>query len=148
MKKITSKIASFLLAIVVLLSTFSFSVDKNYCNGNLVSSTFFGATTCSMNMDKCTMPHTNHCMKKDTNTCHHIQKENCCKNVIKVISNDSREQLTVQKISLKKLHVLAAFITSYTSVFNNYTTNFIPLKNYIPPTIFYDLGVFYQTFRI
>jgi len=147
MKEITSKIASFLLAIVVLLSTFSFSVDKHYCNGHLSSPNVSGIETCDMNMHKCKMSQEKKCEKENI-SCRKIQKENCCKHVIKIISNDNQEQLTVQKISLKKIHILLAFINSYASIFKNYITNFIPVKNYISPTVFHDFGVLFQTFRI
>ena len=49
MKKLVFKIASFLLAVLVCLSTLSFTVDKHYCGDFLVDVSFTGdASDCGM----------------------------------------------------------------------------------------------------
>ena len=51
MKKAIRKISAFLMAIVVLLSTMSFTVSMHYCQGELVDTAIFQkAHDCGMEM--------------------------------------------------------------------------------------------------
>ena len=54
--KVLKKITSFSLALLVLASTLSFTVDQHYCGDFLVDISFTGdADGCGMNMAKTTM---------------------------------------------------------------------------------------------
>lgn len=57
MKQFLSKIVSSVLALLVLFSTFSFTVEKHYCGDYLVDVSYLGkADTCNSNsgVDECT----------------------------------------------------------------------------------------------
>ena len=66
MKKSFSKIASFLLALLVLFSTFSFTVEKHFCGEFLMDVSFIGhADDCGMDMENVS-----------------AKKKNCCKDEV------------------------------------------------------------------
>ncbi len=68
MKKVFHKISSVYLALIVLLSTVSFTIDSHYCGDTLVDSSLFGhVETCGM--DK----------QLSRNDCQsEVQDDSCC----------------------------------------------------------------------
>ena len=67
MKQIFHKISSFLMAIVVLFSTMSFTIDMHYCGDSLVETAIFKkAKGCGMEMEN---PSTEGCSIKVKNCC-------------------------------------------------------------------------------
>ena len=74
MKKAILKISAFLMVIVVLLSTMSFTVSTHYCQGELVDTAIFQkAHTCGMEMgDESTMKKNGCCDDKEI----HIEGQN------------------------------------------------------------------------
>lgn len=55
MQRQVVKISSFLLVLIVLFSTFSFTIEKHYCGDFLVDVSFTGkADGCGMEMNKAT----------------------------------------------------------------------------------------------
>ena len=68
MKKVFYKISSFSMALLVLFSTLSFTVESHYCGDILVDSSVFGAAeTCGMEIQK----------QSNSSECD-ITKSNCC----------------------------------------------------------------------
>ncbi|HFS68186.1 MAG TPA: hypothetical protein ENK67_08245, partial [Flavobacteriia bacterium] len=87
------KILAFFLALLVLFTSFSFTVNKHICGDEVVSTSFFvSATTCGMEMNVCKNENKNN---KETS----IQKEPCCKDVTKVIQGNQNNQ-QAQQINL------------------------------------------------
>ena len=79
MKEFLVKISSFLLAFLVLISTFSFTVDSHYCGDFLIEVSFTGETECCG-------------MKMDTTS--KIKKKNCCKHEVQKIEGQDELKLT------------------------------------------------------
>lgn len=133
MKESFLKIASFQLAILVLLSTFSFNVDKHFCGDFLVDVSFTGdADGCGMNMDK------------DT-----TKMKNCCKDETEKIEGQDELQLTsIDKISFEKEQFLVAFINSYQYLFKKVDAKSFVFKEFPPPEISTNFQVAYQAFLI
>jgi len=133
MKQIFSKIMSFLLALFVLFSTFSFTVAKHYCGDSLMDVSFTGESDfCTMNMDKVA-----------------IVKENCCKDEVHKVKGQSNLQTNkIDKITFDKQQFIAAFIISYRELLtvNESKNNFY--YNFSPPNYQQDYQVLYQTFLI
>ena len=70
MKEFLVKISSFLLAFLVLISTFSFTVEKHFCGDFLVDVAYVGHT------DGCGM---------ESVTSSKTSKKNCCKDEVQKI---------------------------------------------------------------
>lgn len=134
MQQFFTKIASILLAFLVLFSTFSFRVKKHYCGDFLVDVSFIGETSsCGMEMDAVKV----------------IKKKNCCKvEVYDVEGQDELQQGSIHKTDFKKQQFLAAFFISYSNLFLevNFEQKFY--KEFFPPNIPLDYQVLYQTFLI
>ena len=134
MKNLFIKISSFLLAFLVLFSTFSFTVEKHYCGDFLVDVSFTGrADSCGMQMETLPLP----------------KKQNCCKDEVHKIEGQDKLQLTkIEKITFQKEQFLTAFVISYRDLFviNESTNNFY--KDFSPPDIPLDYQIEYQTFLI
>ena len=134
MKVFFSKIASFSLALLVLVSTFSFTVDKHYCGDFLVDISFTGdAAGCGMKMDKETS----------------LKKKGCCKyEVQKFEGQDELQTNRLKNITFENQQFLAVFYISYKDVFIENSSKDNSFKDFSPPDIPFDYQVLYQTFLI
>jgi len=134
MKQLYIKIASFLLAFLLLFSTFSFTVEKHYCGDVLVNVSFTGQTECcAMNMDVITS----------------IKKKNCCKKEIQKIEGQDQLQFNkIEKITGSKQLYVTAFLVSYNDLSNKNKPKNYFYKDFFTPDIWLDYQVLYQTFLI
>jgi len=138
MKDFSKKIASILMALVVIFSTMSFTVSQHYCGGELVSSALFSkAKSCGMEMQKPATP-------KDCN----IQKENCCKDIIKQIEGEKVVKTEAQQLQNYQQIMVASFVYTYVNLFEGLDKNIIPFKNYTPPLLVTNIQVVDQVFII
>ena len=133
MKNTFSKIASLFLAFTLLLSTFSFTVDKHYCGDFLVDISFVGSSkSCGMDVE-------NEASKTD----------DCCKHEIqKIEGQDELQQLPDQKITFEKQQLLISFIHSYQNLFVEIDENIDYYKDFSPPEISQDYQSLYQVYII
>ncbi|WP_455169352.1 HYC_CC_PP family protein [Aegicerativicinus sediminis] len=103
MKKRFLHITSILMAVVVLLSTFSFSISKHFCGDHLVEVAVFSELKgCGMGMD----------LPNQVS----IEKT-CCKN--DVVSVEGQDELKIQfdHYKLDQISFVTAFISSYFLLF-------------------------------
>jgi hypothetical protein len=134
MKQIVIKITSFLLAFLVLFSTFSFTVEKHYCGDQLIDVSFTGqAEGCAMNLDAVAS----------------TKKKNCCKDEIHQIDGQDLLQFNkTEKISFNKQQLITVFLVFNADLFikneseNNYN------KEFSSPDIRLEYQILYQTFLI
>jgi len=138
MKQFFVKIASILMALVVLFSTMSFTVSQHYCGGELVNSAIFSkAKSCGMEIQK---PAT-------TKDCS-IQKKDCCKDVIKQIEGKKVVKTEAQQLTNYQQIIVASFVYTYINLFEGLEKNNIPFKNYTPPLLVTDIHIVDQVFLI
>ncbi|MGJ8745569.1 HYC_CC_PP family protein [Polaribacter sp.] len=132
MKQVFSKIASILLALLVLFSTFSFTVEKHYCGDFLMDVSFVGdADDCGMEMQKI------------------ATKKNCCKDEIhKVEGQDKLQTNKIEKITFAKKQFLTAFVIAYTDLCIIKESDIYFYPDFSPPEVSSDYRVLYQTFLI
>ncbi|NJB84110.1 CHASE3 domain sensor protein [Wenyingzhuangia aestuarii] len=137
MKHIFRKIASLLMAFVVLCSTMSFTIDMHYCGNTLMdSSVFQKAKTCGMEMPSAP--------SKDCA----ITKSNCCTD--KQLSVDGQDDLqqSVSKISLEQQVFLVSFMTSYLNLFTETTKEDNFYRAYAPPLVSKQIYKLDETYLI
>ncbi len=138
MKQLFKKIGAILMAFVVLLSTMSFTISEHYCGDHLVASSFFSkAESCGMKME-------NPSPNKDCG----IQKDNCCKDVIKQIKGQNDLKIDFQTLNFEQQQFITSFVYTYSNLFEGFKTNSIPFKYYSPPQVDKDINVLYRVFRI
>ena len=131
MKKVFQKIASITLALLVLLSTMSFTVEKHYCGDYLVDVSLIGnADSCDMKMDA-------------------IADDNCCKDEIYHIEGqDKLQKNSTDDLSLNQQKLIFAFAISYQTIFVDIDTEKEFYSDFSPPDIPQDYQVLYQSFLI
>ncbi|MEO9569775.1 MAG: hypothetical protein ABJH82_03880 [Polaribacter sp.] len=133
MKHSISKISSILLALLVLFSTFSFTVEKHYCGEFLMDVSFIGdAVDCGMDMEKIS-----------------AKKRGCCKDEVHHIEGqDELQQTSVDEFDFSKQQFLASFYITYNDLFIEIQSKEINYKDFSPPEILKDYQVLHQSFLI
>jgi len=138
MKKIISNIAAFFLAVLVLFSSVSFTVEKHLCGGQVFSESVFGkAEKCGMEDGYCVMENSNST----------FSKKSCCKDESQFINGSIFEEDTALKPNNNQqnftvFNLIDAVILSQKE---NESTHF---KNYFPPQNSHNFNILYQDFRI
>jgi hypothetical protein len=133
LKQRFSNIASFLLALLVLFSTFSFKVEKHFCGDFLIDVSFIGnADDCGMHGEKAP-----------------IKKKNCCKDEVNYIEGqDELQQTSVDEFDFFQQQFVVSFFVYKNNLLLENNSNKIYFKDSPPPDIPIDYQVLYQSFLI
>jgi len=116
MKSVVFKIVSSFMALLVLFSTLSFTLDMHFCGDVLVETAIFKkAKGCGMEMDN-----------PVSNTCE-LTKKNCCSEQQSLICGQDELQISAHEIAVGENVFIAAFFQTYSQLFktsNNQVSNF------------------------
>ncbi|MGY8915461.1 MAG: HYC_CC_PP family protein [Flavobacteriales bacterium] len=138
MKRFFFKISSFLIALIVLFSTFSFTVVQHYCDDDLFDFSFFGnAESCGMEIQQATDSHR-----------YNLGKKHCCDDVTFSVSGQHDLKLSFDKISFEQQQFVVSFVYSYLNLFQGLQKNIVPFNLYPPPLLVKDIHILDQTFLI
>lgn len=130
MKKVFVKITSVVLALFVLFSTFSFTVEKHYCGDFLMDVSFTGDAD-------------------DCNTAMKTLKRKCCKDeVYKIEGQDELQQFTYHNFDFEKTQFLVTFYISYQDLFVVGESDKVIHIDFPPPDTPRDFQALYQSFII
>ncbi len=136
MKKGFQKSVSTVLALLVLVSTFSFTVDKHFCGSFLVDQAVFSkAASCGMELHS----HSGNEM---------MTQENCCSNQNISVEGQDELNITFDTMDFEQQVFLAAFTFSFSELFKGLPEQVIAYKNYTPPLIVKDIPVLNENFLI
>jgi hypothetical protein len=135
-KLIINKVFSITLALLVLVSTMSFTIDKHFCGNTLIDiAVFTKAKGCGMEL------------AQSQNLT--IKKSSCCKDEIDVITGQDQLKInTIDDVKFQKLIVISSIIYSYIDLFETLPNQIVPHKNYSPPDLIVDIQVVDQVFII
>lgn len=133
------KILAFILAVVVLFSSFSFVVEKHICMGEVTDTSYFG------HVDSCGMDDGD-CDNKEF-PLEKIQKENCCNDIQELIPGNQNEQQALQSLEIEQVQFILAYTYTCLDLFKEKEEQ-VPLKYYLPPLVDKDINVLYQNFLI
>ncbi len=122
MKEKLHRILSFSMAVLVLLSTMSFTIDMHYCGDTLVDTAIFKkAETCGMEMQKSTSPSECSFTKKD-----------CCSEEQFVINGQDELKISFDTLTADQQLFVASFVYSYIQLFEGLEENVTLYKDYDP----------------
>lgn len=138
MKSVFKKIGAILSALLVLFSTFSFTVDSHYCGEFLVDASYLGKA------DGCGMEKAIDVSSKEAS----VKKKSCCKDVTEFIQAPNFEKQELLKISKEQVNFVIAYTYSYINLFKEAQLRNEFYKDFSPPDIQQDYQVLYQTFLI
>lgn len=132
LKQLLHKTFSISLALIVLFSTVSFTIEKHYCGDVLVDvAVFVEAEKCGMEAMEL------------------AQKKSCCKDEIDVVEGqDELKTASFEDLEFEQQQFLSAFIHSYINGFESLPKQTIPHKDYSPPNLVADIQVLDQVFII
>ena len=132
MKKFIQQIASITMALIVLFSTLSFSLDMHFCGDTLVDYSFYKeANSCDMKAMDATM-----------------SKMDCCDDVEIVLEGQDELKISFDTLSFEQQVFVASFVYSYSNLFESYEEELIPFKEYSPPPLIADIQLINEAFLI
>lgn len=132
-----NKICASLMAIVVLFSTLSFTLNMHYCGDTLVEIALLSkAKGCGMKMDK---PSSESCT---------ITQKNRCEDKQLSIEGQNELQLQVHKISFKQQVFIASFVNTYITLFNGDAKDINFFREYKPPLVVKQIFKIDETYLI
>ncbi|WP_435264141.1 HYC_CC_PP family protein [Tenacibaculum sp. nBUS_03] len=138
MKSVLHKISSLFLALLLVFSTTSFTVEKHFCGDFLIDVSFLG------NADSCKGETKKNCDGQAV-----VVKKKCCKDELAHIKGqDDIKKTTDEKITFQQQKFILAFNISFKLLFGSLEKQFIPHKNYSPPKIIQDIQVLNEVFII
>lgn len=121
MKEVSHKITSLLLAIVVLFTTMSFTIDMHYCGDTLIDTAVFSKVhTCGMDMEK---PSTTECS---------VTKSSCCSDDQITFEGQDELKLSLDSLTLDQQLFVTSFAYSYLSLFEDIRENTSAIKDTSP----------------
>lgn len=130
-KKLIQKSGSLLMALLVLFSTMSFTVDKHFCGNYLVDQAVFSeAQSCGMEHSVA------------------MSGEDGCKDQKISVEGQKDLKMSFFDLDLHQQVFLASFTYSYAELFEEMPQQAIPFSDYSPPLLVYDIQLLDQTFLI
>lgn len=140
MKQAFRKIISISMALVVLFTTTSFSVDMHYCGDHLMDFSLSG------DVERCMMqPQISHEMAN----CAMMEiKMDCCSDVELSVTGQDDLQISFDQLSFEKQLFITSFVYTYSCLFESRHQEKLRFKDYSPPPLIRDVQVLDQTFLI
>ncbi len=136
MKRFITKIVSFSLAVAILSTTSSFSMDMHFCCNRLVDVAVFNdAKTCSEITQKTPIKR---CISED---------KSCCSNKSFVKIGDDIQTVFFY-FNYDSFVFLSTFFYTYINLFEGLEKQVIPFETYVPPLVSKDIIVLHETFLI
>jgi hypothetical protein len=131
-KSFLHKSSSLLLALLVLFSTVSFTIEKHYCGDVLVDvSVFSEAQKCALEAMEIFL------------------KKTCCKDEINVVKGqDELKFSSFDDLDFSQQQFITAYLYTSIDVFEGLPQQIIPHKDYSPPSLVADIQVLDQVFII
>lgn len=135
MKQHIHKLISVLLSLVVLFSTFSFTVESHYCGDRLVDVAVFSEVHgCGMDM------------LSSSEGVQETSKKSCCRNEVDFVKGNSVEQQAIQKSMLPQVYFVSALVVFYQDLYTSSVET--AYYQYKPPLVDRDITVLFENFRI
>ncbi|WP_083692168.1 hypothetical protein [Seonamhaeicola sp. S2-3] len=134
-KAFLHKSFSVTLALLVLFSTVSFTIEKHYCGDVLVDVALFtGAEKCAMESQELASQK--------------ITKKHCCKDEVDVIKGQDELIKSFDDLDFEQQLFITSFVYTYHNLFESLPKQTIPHKDYTPPKLISDILVLDQVFLI
>jgi hypothetical protein len=143
MKQNLHQITAFSLALIVLISSVSFTVNKHICGGKVANTTLFvSADNCGMDMAVCEA--------KPVSNKSSLTKEPCCKDVSEFVPGNDIPQQALQATSLTQSDLVFQLVNAYITKATRITTEKQTLLRFYRPPILLKKHRqdFLQVFRI
>ena len=125
------------MALLVLFSTVSFTVEKHFCGDVLVDSSVFS------NVEKCAME-----LNQSNADCFSVSKKSCCKDEKVVVDGQEELKLNLHDLNFEHQLFLSSFTYSFIDLFEGLPQQVVPFQDYSPPILVSDIHLLDQVFII
>lgn len=124
------------MALMVLLSTLSFTIEKHFCGDTLIDVALFSeAENCGMAIES---PAVNS-----------MEKKQCCHDKLIVVKGqDQLKKSSLEEFQLNQQPLFSTLIYSYFNLLEYLPLQIILHKDYYPPHLVADIQVWQQVFII
>ncbi len=138
MKELFRKISSIVMALIVVLSTLSFTVEAHYCGDTLVDSSLFKSPdSCGMEMQS---------PPKDEGCA--ISKKDCCKDEQLLLEGQSELKSSSDKLTTAQEGFLISFVYTYLDLFEAPEENDSDYLAYRPPLVTHRIYKLVESYLI
>lgn len=136
MKTALTNSISVVMAVLVLFSTFSFTVQKHYCGDFLIDTAVFSkAESCGMDVEK-------------DHKSHSLMNSSACNNKKVEVEGQKDLKISFEHFDLPQQVFLTTFIYTYFDLFEPAPEQITPFKDYSPPLLVSDIQLQDQVFLI
>ena len=140
MKEFLRQIVSVTMALLVLFSTMSFTVDMHYCGDLLVDYSFFEAADgCDMNASASGITDEDSVMEMEMD---------CCTDLEIILEGQDDLKISFDQFTFEQQIFISTFHYTYLNLFATIDKNLISFKEYSPPILIRDIQILDQTFLI
>lgn len=136
MFQVLHKILSVIIALVVLFTSLSFTIEKHICEDEIMD------VSVITNSDYCDM----HDMDNNVNG-HDEKDDQCCVENINLIPGNKNVQEAINHLEINQVKFILAFNYTYLDLFEK-RENIVPFTDTSPFIVDKDLQILYQTFLI
>ena len=138
MKKTLYKISSFSMALLVMLSTVSFTIESHYCGDFLVDTSLFGsAESCGIDLSQTKSS------KEDT-----LEGKNCCNNEQITVNGQNELSILFDNLTNDQQNFIATFVYTYINLFEGLENKAFSFTKYPPPLIVKNIYKLDETYLI
>jgi hypothetical protein len=140
MLQILHKILALILALAVLFSTLSFTVEKHVCMGEVTDVSYFDTVeSCGMETTEC---------GDDLDGQEQVKRTNCCDTLQELIPGDPVEQQAIQGLEIQEYGYIVSYISSFLLEYEPLDLVSVIEYGPDPPLVERDIQTLYQTFLI
>ena len=137
-KDFAFKIVSISMALLLLASTTSWTVEKHFCMGHLVDLAFFAdAEDCGMSMD---------IMNDDDSTMQ--QESSCCSEEVIFVDGQDDLKISFDNLTFEQQLFVTSFAYSYINLFEGLEENVTLYEEYKPPLVIRQIYKIDETYLI
>lgn len=123
------------MALLVLCSTVSVTVEKHFCGGTLVDVGVFTPTK--------------KCCSNISSSVQMDQESHCCNDVVDVVQGQDKLILASDdEFNKFQAEFFGAFVISYVQLFESLPKKNLPNYNYVPPNLVHDIHMLHKVFLI
>ena len=128
MRENLNRIFAVFMALIVMLSTISFTVDMHYCGNSLVDSSILNnAKTCGMEA-----------MTPDEAGCE-IKVPDCCTDKQIVFEGQDELKISFEELSPDQQLFITSYVFTLVNLFEGLEEHVVPFKAYSPPLVVKDI---------
>lgn len=138
MKSFITKFIALFMAMVVVISTTSFTIDMRYCDGHLMDTALFTSVdSCNSDIEKAV---SEVCCKPKKMCCSHEQ--------IVIDGLDELSQTTFDDLKLNHQYLVFLWTSTYLNPFEGLEENISRFQDYSPPELVKNIQVLHEVYLI